>query len=193
MVDQLTTPALNMLNSKYIVLGAENPPLLNNSAMGSCWFVDSVAWAGSNLDEINSIAKFDLRKIAIISEEFRGAVQTEGMADAPAFEDEIRLTNYTPNKLTYECSVSTDRVAVFSEIWYPAGWIATIDGKPAEIFRANYTLRALKVPAGSKVIEMEFRPDSYYKGATYSRIASGFLLILLALGVGLEIFRRGKE
>ena len=81
---------------------------------------------------------------------------------------------------------------MFSEVWYPAGWIATIDGKPAEIFRANYTLRALKVPAGSKVIEMEFRPDSYYKGATYSRIASGALLILLALGVGLDIFRRGR-
>jgi len=192
MVDQLTTPALNMLNSKYIVLGAENPPLLNNSAMGSCWFVDSVAWVGTNLEEITAIAKEDIRKTAVISEEFRAVADSKTIADAPAFEDAIMLTSYSPNKLTYSCEVSSDRVAVFSEVWYPAGWIATIDGKPAEIFRANYTLRALKVPAGSKVIEMEFRPDSYYKGATYSRIASGFLLILLALGVGLEIFRRGR-
>ena len=192
MVDQLAIPALNMLNSKYIVIGADNPPLLNNNAMGNCWFVDSVAWAGSNLDEINSIAKFDLRKIAIISEEFRAAAESKTIADSPAFEDVIRLTSYSPNKLTYECEVSSDRVAVFSEVWYPAGWIATIDGKPADIVRADYTLRALKVPAGSKSIEFEFRPDSFYKGANYSRIASGLLLILLALGVGLEVFRRGR-
>ncbi len=193
MVDQLTTPALNMLNSKYIVLGAENPPLLNNSAMGSCWFVDSVAWVGTNLEEITAIAKENIRKTAVISEEFRAVADSKTVADAPAFEDAIMLTSYSPNKLTYECEVSSDRVAVFSEVWYPAGWIATIDGKPAEIFRANYTLRALKVPAGSKVIEMEFRPDSYYKGATYSRIASEFLLVLLAAGAGAEIFRRRKE
>ena len=192
MVDNTETPVLNMLNSKYIVIGAQNPPLLNNRAMGNCWFVDSIAWVANNLDEINTISDVNLSNTAVVSEEFRSLAGEITTADAPAFEDVIKLTNYSPNKLTYQCETTSDRVAVFSEVWYPAGWIATIDGKPAEIFRANYTLRALKVPAGSKVIEMEFRPDSYYKGATYSRIASGALLILLALGVGLDIFRRGR-
>lgn len=192
MVDNTETPVLNMLNSKYIVIGAQNPPLLNNRAMGNCWFVDSIAWVANNLDEINTISDVNLSNTAVVSEEFRSFAGEITTADAPAFEDVIKLTNYSPNKLTYQCETTSDRVAVFSEVWYPAGWIATIDGKPAEIFRANYTLRALKVPAGSKVIEMEFRPDSYYKGATYSRIASGALLILLALGVGLDIFRRGR-
>ena len=192
MVDNTETPVLNMLNSKYIAIGAQNPPLLNNRAMGNCWFVDSIAWVANNLDEINTISDVNLSNTAVVSEEFRSLAGEITTADAPAFEDVIKLTNYSPNKLTYQCETTSDRVAVFSEVWYPAGWIATIDGKPAEIFRANYTLRALKVPAGSKVIEMEFRPDSYYKGATYSRIASGALLILLALGVGLDIFRRGR-
>ncbi len=192
MVDNTETPVLNMLNSKYIVIGAQNPPLLNNRAMGNCWFVDSIAWVANNLDEINTISDVNLSNTAVVSEEFRSLAGEITTADAPAFEDVIKLTNYSPNKLTYQCETTSDRVAVFSEVWYPAGWIATIDGKPAEIFRANYTLRALKVPAGSKVIEMEFRPESYYKGATYSRIASGALLILLALGVGLDIFRRGR-
>ena len=192
MVDNTETPVLNMLNSKYIVIGAQNPPLLNNRAMGNCWFVDSIAWVANNLDEINTISDVNLSNTAVVSEEFRSLAGEITTADAPAFEDVIKLTNYSPNKLTYQCETTSDRVAVFSEVWYPAGWIATIDGKPAEIFRANYTLRALKVPAGSKVIEMEFRPDSYYKGATYSRITSGALLILLALGVGLDIFRRGR-
>ncbi len=194
MVDNTETPVLNMLNSKYIVIGAQNPPLLNNRAMGNCWFVDSIAWVANNLDEINTISDVNLSNTAVVSEEFRSLAGEITTADAPAFEDVIKLTNYSPNKLTYQCETTSDRVAVFSEVWYPAGWIATIDGKPAEIFRANYTLRALKVPAGSKVIEMEFRPDSYYKGATYSRIASSILLLLLAIGGLFEgiAFRRGR-
>ena len=194
MVDNTETPVLNMLNSKYIVIGAQNPPLLNNRAMGNCWFVDSIAWVANNLDEINTISDVNLSNTAVVSEEFRSFAGEITTADAPAFEDVIKLTNYSPNKLTYQCETTSDRVAVFSEVWYPAGWIATIDGKPAEIFRANYTLRALKVPAGSKVIEMEFRPDSYYKGATYSRIASSILLVLLAIGGLFEgiAFRRGR-
>lgn len=194
MVDNTETPVLNMLNSKYIVIGAQNPPLLNNRAMGNCWFVDSIAWVANNLDEINTISDVNLSNTAVVSEEFRSLAGEITTADAPAFEDVIKLTNYSPNKLTYQCETTSDRVAVFSEVWYPAGWIATIDGKPAEIFMANYTLRALKVPAGSKVIEMEFRPDSYYKGATYSRIASSILLVLLAIGGLFEgiAFRRGR-
>lgn len=194
MVDNTETPVLNMLNSKYIVIGAQNPPLLNNRAMGNCWFVDSIAWVANNLDEINTISDVNLSNTAVVSEEFRSLAGVLTTIDAPAFEDEIKLTNYSPNKLTYQCETTTDRVAVFSEMWYPAGWIATIDGKPAEIFRANYTLRALKVPAGSKIIEMEFRPESYYKGATYSRIASSILLVLLAIGGLFEgiAFRRGR-
>ena len=194
MVDNTETPVLNMLNSKYIVIGAQNPPLLNNRAMGNCWFVDSIAWVANNLDEINTISDVNLSNTAVVSEEFRSFAGEITTADAPAFEDVIKLTNYSPNKLTYQCETTSDRVAVFSEVWYPAGWIATIDGKPAEIFRANYTLRALKVPAGSKIIEMEFRPESYYKGATYSRIASSILLVLLAIGGLFEgiAFRRGR-
>lgn len=191
--DQLETPALNMLNSKYFVIGAQNPPLLNNKAMGNCWFVDSIAWVNSNLDELVSISDVNLLTTAIVSEEFRDLASNSSAIDAPAFEDEIRLTSYSPNKLTYECETTSDRVAVFSEVWYPAGWKATIDGKPADLFRANYILRALNVPAGSKTIELEFRPDSFYKGATYSRIASGILLLLLALGIGLEFIKPGRR
>jgi len=191
-LDGIATPVINMLNSKYIVIGAQNPPLINNRAMGNAWFVDSVEWVGSNLAEISTLSQTDLSVTAVVSEEFRGVAETNRVADAPAFEDQIRLVSYSPNKLLYECTTSSDRVAVFSEIWYPAGWIANIDGVPVEIFRANYTLRALKVPAGSKTIEFEFRPDSFYKGAMYSRIASALLLFLLAAGVGIDIFRRGR-
>ena len=70
---------------------------------------------------------------------------------------------------------------VFSEIYYPYGWKAYVDGKPAEIFRANYLLRAMNIPAGQHEIYMEFRPDSVRKGNT---IATIFIMIMYATVLG---------
>ena len=75
----------------------------------------------------------------------------------------------------------SDRVAVFSEIYYPDGWHATVDGQPLDLFRADWTLRAALLPAGEHNIEMYFMPESYRIGAGISR-ATSILLILLLLG-----------
>lgn len=204
-------PVLNMLNAKYIVVGGQNPPIINTRAMGNCWFVDSVAWTQGAVAEISALSTLDLSRTAAISREFEplaGGIIAASQSVANNSEtkssgsdstgtsisgDYIKQTSYSPNKLTYEYSASAEKIAVFSEIYYPAGWKATIDGQPADIFRANYTLRALKVPAGKHTIEFEFRPDSFVKGELYSRIASGTLLILLALGIGAEVLRRRKN
>ena len=82
---------------------------------------------------------------------------------------------------------------VFSEIYYPYGWKAYIDGKPAEIFRANYLLRAMNIPAGQHDIRMEFRPDSVRKGNT---IASIFIVIMYATVLGSiagTLIKRGRQ
>ena len=59
----------------------------------------------------------------------------------------VKLTSYDADALKYEVNSKNGGVVVFSEIYYP-GWKATIDGKDAEIGRANYVLRAMYVPAG---------------------------------------------
>ena len=195
-------PVLNMLNARYIVVGGQNPPIINKRAMGNCWFVDSVAWTEGAVAEISALSTLDLTKTAAISKEFESLAGGITAANQSASFDStgtsisgdyIKQTSYSPNKLTYEYSASAEKIAVFSEIYYPAGWKATIDGQPADIFRANYTLRALKVPAGKHTVEFEFKPDSFVKGELYSRIASGTLLILLALGIGAEVLRRRKN
>jgi hypothetical protein len=64
------------------------------------------------------------------------------------------------------------------------------EGTPLEIFRANYILRALALPAGEGEIVFEFGPDSIFKGEKYSRIASALLIALILGAVAVTIFRR---
>jgi len=187
-------PVLNMLNTKYIIVGGENPPLINSKAMGNAWFVNDVKWAKDAKEEISLLGEIDVRNYAVVSNEFTKDVEGISLGDTSlnAASDTIMLTGYAPNRLNYQYNTTKDRVAVFSEVYYPAGWKATIDGKSAEIFRADYILRALKLPLGSHQIEFVFAPESFRKGAIYSRISSGLLLLLLLAGIGVEVLKTNK-
>lgn len=83
-------------------------------------------------------------------------------------------------------------MGVFSEVWFPWGWKATIDGQPAQLGRVNYLLRALHIPAGKHEIEMVFDPDSIHttSGVAYASVSIIYLLVLLALFLN---FYRKKE
>ena len=98
--------------------------------------------------------------------------------------DRIELESYAPNRLVYSYSTETDRLAVFSEIWYPDGWNATVDGQPLPLLRADWTLRAALLPAGTHRLDMYFLPESYRLGAAISRWSS-LLLLLLLLGAAI--------
>ena len=95
--------------------------------------------------------------------------------------------SYAPNELHYQYTAATDRLAVFSEIWYPDGWHATVDGEPIGLYRADWTLRAALLPAGSHELVMTFLPDSYRTGALISAIASIALLLLLIILLGAQV------
>ena len=105
-------------------------------------------------------------------------------------EESIGLTSYAPNELHYRYSAASDRLAVFSEIYYPDGWHATVDGQPVDLVRADWTLRAALLPAGEHEVVMTFLPSSYSIGATVSAIASIGLLLLLLMAVGKSFIRK---
>lgn len=174
-------PVLNMLNTKYFILGADNMPVINNSAYGNSWFVSQIVEATTLNQEIETLGSgVDLTNTAVVHSQFIS--QTVGVStDSLSTEEIIVLTHYSPNKLTYQYNALAPRLAIFSEIYYPAGWKAYIDGEPASILKANYILRALNVPAGSHTVEFEFDPESFSKGALYSSVASGILIALLLL------------
>ncbi len=177
------TPVLNALNTRYVILDGSYPPLVNDAAQGAAWFVDSVAVAASPDEAIALLGGLDLRHQAVLE----GAMPKAVLPGAP--EDRIALQSYAPNKLVYQYSAASDRLAVFSEIYYPNGWHATVDGTPVELLRADWTLRAASLPAGDHELVMTFLPDSYRQGALISQITSVALILLLLLALGLILYQ----
>ena len=141
-----------MLNTRYIIFGQMADPLAVPSATGFAWVASDWQWAASHDDEINMTAALDAPVRAVVHEEYQGSMN--GMS--PGATGTIQLVNYTPDYLEYEANLSAEGLGVFSEIWYPEGWVARIDGEPVETLRANYLLRALKVPAGEHTITWEY-------------------------------------
>ena len=171
-------PVLNMLNTRYIVLGAENPPVKNANAFGNSWFVSNVISVNSATEEIGSLNRLESSLTAVVhsefSEEIKGCSQ-----DSLSATESVILTAYSPNRLEYKSASAANRLAIFSEVYYPAGWRAYVDGQEVKILRANYILRALNIPAGEHTIVFEFKPDSFKKGELWSRITSGVLVLML--------------
>lgn len=184
-------PVLNMLNTKYFIFPAgqqgQTVPIENPYAFGNAWFVDKVQYVNNANEEIDAISQVDLQQTAIVDSKFKAALKevNEGYKDSLST---IRLTGYEPNQLVYETSSPKDGVVVFSEIYYP-GWTATIDGKPADIARADYILRAMNVPAGKHTIEMRFDPQSLHvtEGIAYGAMA------LLLIGVIILVWINRKK
>ena len=155
-ISKMNWKVINMLNTRYII-HPQYGVMPNPDAMGNAWFVDNVQFVPTPDDECNALNTLDLHTTAVADEKFRDVLTCD---NTPNAEDEIVLTDYQPNALTYLAKVNHDRVAVFSEIYYPYGWHLYVDGKETPIGRVNYVLRAAVIPAGEHTLVMEFRPAS---------------------------------
>lgn len=188
-------PVLNMMNMKYAILNPENPIIVENpNAMGNAWFVDQVVIAQTPNEESDALNTIDLHNTLVTDVKFQDFVKD--FRPHHDSEAQISLTKYAPDYVEYDYTASEDGIAVFSEIYYPYGWNAYIDGQPKEHFRANYTLRALNVPAGKHHIRFEFRPATVEKWGKVA-IACKYVMNLTILSIiGLAIYkvaRRRKE
>lgn len=186
--DTTDYPVLNMLNMKYAVVGNEKPMVVENpNAFGNAWFVDEVVLANTPNEESDALNKIDLRHALVTDVKYKDYVKDfRPHHDSTA---NIKLTKYAPDYVEYDCQAAADGLVVFSEVYYPYGWNAYIDGKPADHFRANYTLRAMSVPAGKHHIRFEFRPATAEKWGKVA-VASCWMIVFSILGiVGWSIFR----
>ncbi|MEO0732582.1 MAG: YfhO family protein [Bacteroidota bacterium] len=188
---------INMLNTKYFILpGQNNAPQAqrNPNAYGPAWLVNNIQTIPTNDAEFAALGTVtDLKNTAIVHQEFTDAVS--GLQ--PSGQGSITLTEYSPVELSYQVNAQGEQLAVFSEIWYGPGlgWEATIDGEPAELIRANYALRALRIPSGQHTVTMSFRPSSFATGKTLSLICNLLILLGLAGYLGYQFIqkKRGAE
>ncbi len=188
-------PILSMLNTKYVVINADVPPIKNNFALNNAWFIKNVVVANNADEEISKLKDIDPANSAVVSSadiKKIGTISTyNNAADSSA---SISLISYAPNKLVYKFNSTSSQLTLFSEVYYNPGWKAYIsssdklNGKELDIVRANWILRALSLPAGNYDIVFEFNPESFSKGELYSRIASGILVILLLGSIAFYAF-----
>jgi Bacterial membrane protein YfhO len=183
---------LNMMNVKYILVPDKDGQVAaqqNPFANGPAWFVEKVLPAKNANEEILLLDSLNTKSTAVIHTDFLNKIPTENIRrDSTA---SIDLVSHQPNHLVYETVTKTDQLAVFSEVYYPKGWNAYIDGKPVDHFRANYTLRSMVVPEGVHKIEFSFEPQVIKTGSKIT-LASSILFFLLILS-GLFVMLRKKK
>jgi hypothetical protein len=182
------TYALNMLNTKYIIFNPEAPPILNPKALGNAWFVEKPEIVENADMEISMTSRNDPSKVAVIDKRFSDLVTRQSYPGEEG--DKIELLTYQPNELVYKSSAKSDKLTLFSDIYYPAGWKCFVDGKESKYFRADYVLRAMIIPGGDHEIKFIFKPSSYYTGNTVSLASSVILILLIAGYVALKIKKK---
>lgn len=176
---------LNMLNAKYLVVD-DTTAHINPEALGNGWFVDKVTYVKGAQAEMAVLDTLHTAVGAVADESFRSVL---GEAKAVMPGDTIIETVYKPNELHYKTISRNGGLAVFSEIYFPWGWTATVDGKEVPVGRVNYVLRALQLPAGEHTVVFRFDPQSVHTTETvaYASVALIYMALIgafLLLGKG---------
>lgn len=185
-----TMGVLNMLNMKYIIMDPKSMPVQNNYANGMVWLPEKINIAANADEEMLVTGEMDTRKEMVVDERYSGLLPGQLLPDSLS---SILLTHRSPNRLTYEADIRTERVAVFSEIFYDKGWHAYIDGKEVPWFRANYLLRAMTLKPGNYTVEFRFEPSSYFTGNTLALISSIALLLLAGVYLIVRFKKTAKK
>ena len=194
-ISKMNWNVIGMLNAKYIITpdkkSGQAQVQRNPYAMGNAWFVDTLLVAENANEESDALNYLDLTTTAVLDKEFAGHVTDFTPERDP--EANVHLTKYTPRSLDYEYTTNTPGTIVFSEIYYPYGWKATIDGKQTDIFRVNYMLRAINVPEGKHTIHMEFDPNSVKKGNAIAMACVIAMYAIILFIAGLAVYRTTRK
>ena len=195
-------PVLNMLNTRYLV--SRQPiqtvgltPVVesevgylyrNETALPRAFLVDSVRVI-SEKDAIFELMRdpgFRPGEYAIVEKPVAERL-------GPLGDSSVEITLHTPHRIEMTVEAVSRCLLVLSEIYYPAGWSATIDGDPAEIHKTNYVLRSVVVPEGRHDVVITFAPSSFTTGLLVSRIASTLVLAGLVAAGAMRIRKRLKN
>lgn len=159
-------------DSSYLVLE-------NLNAMPRAYIVGNYEVITNKEKILTALFAKDMDKAkTLILEENPGVVKTSGLVAHAS------IRSYTPNKVTLTTKSNKNALLFLSDTYFP-GWKATIDGKETKIYRADYTFRAIAIPAGQHIVVFSYWPDSF----TYGLIGFVFGVSLLT---GLYFFQKRR-
>ncbi|NDW09983.1 YfhO family protein [Dysgonomonas sp. 520] len=184
-------PVLNMLNAKYIIHHPMLPPLVNIHAFGNAWFVNDLRFVENADAEIATLGQIDPRRTAVVDKRYEAALG--GFKPSLNNDGNIELISYKPNELVYKSKTNSEQLAVFSEIFFANGWQAFVDGKEVPHFCADWTLRAMKVPAGEHEIVFKFIPKEFNTANAITTVISAILVLSLLVFIGLNFWRMKQQ
>ena len=181
---------LNMLNTKYMIVPSKDQTFAipNPQANGNAWFVKNIKTVASADSEIVALYGLNTKREAVIQEKNKGISPIANTYNA---NGKITMQSYKPNNLIYETDAPEKGFAVFSEIYYPKGWNAYIDGSLTSHTCVNYILRGMEIPAGKHKIEFKFEPQVYKTGNSIAMIGS--ILLLVVVGTSLFFAKKKNE
>jgi hypothetical protein len=189
----LNMPVLNMLDTRYFLIpdqqgrGTINLQR-NDSAMGAAWFVKELRPVNGPVEEIKALDNFNPKQTAFFDKTTQNISVSQASFDTAAT---IQLTHYNNDTIDYVTNAATPQFAVFSEIYYPAGWNAYIDGKKTDHHKVNYALRGMHVPAGKHKISFRFEPQVYK--TSYNLVFWGMIIVYILFFGGIFMSIRKKE
>ncbi|MDE3213353.1 MAG: hypothetical protein KGM98_08970, partial [Bacteroidota bacterium] len=170
----------DMLNTKYFIV--QNPQTgkpeaqLNPNAFGNAWLVNGIKYVDNANEEMNALDSTDLRDTAVVQGKFKSSIGALPARDTTA---SIKMDKNINDTIDYSYHSHTPQFAVLSEIYYPLGWDAFIDGKKTDYVKTDYVLRGMYLPAGDHKIQFIFEPSSYTDGRMITIIAN--LLVMISM------------
>lgn len=201
---------LSMLNTKYVVAPGDwqiTAPFLKPVFFGNqetvyqnlymlprAFFVTSyevIPDDGTLFKKVGTLPGYSPDKIAYLSAEPK--MKPVVTSDSVLAGARATLVDFGINGFAYDLDTPVDAILKLSEVYYPSGWTATLDGKPVDILRSDYLLRAVEVPAGRHRLEMHFQPKTYEAGLIVTTVTNYALAILLLVSLFLWLRRRQKK
>ncbi|MEA3375792.1 MAG: YfhO family protein [Chloroflexota bacterium] len=198
-------PLYNLLGVKYVLADKGKPPgderlvpvytaapeidvYLNTAALPRALFVTSQQVVSDHTEAWKAIHAPEFDPVETIVLERNQALEPSEQASSresaavPGEAAQIAFAGYGLNAVELTVEAPTDGWLLLSDVYYP-GWRASIDGIRTPVLRADYTFRAVSVPAGSHTVRMTFAPWTWQVGlglslGTWLGLAAGAILRL---------------
>jgi hypothetical protein len=97
------------------------------------------------------------------------------------------ITHEGTRELSIDAEAPGNGFLLLADTFYP-GWMATVDGTPTPIYRANHSLRGIQLPKGRHEVRFTYEAPGFVRGLQISLLAVS--LLLLWAGVAVYVERR---